>query len=686
MKHILKAALLLTAMLLLAACTGAPASPAGEAAETEEPVAPTNTASPTETPVPEPTATPEPTEVPEATATPEPAAALEMLGAPTDADRALEERLDAIVIPISDPVANAIALEGVDPNDIPEPPTEPVEAFEVGDIATFWISNADTNEYLEIEAELITKSRYGYFWLDTGSVAVNATRFPATAQDWKAAADTWDASYEAVRAVFGTEASPGIDGDPILHIVSSDRMGGVGGYFSAPDSLPVIVEPYSNEHEMFFMSIPGTGGIASEYFNKTLAHEFQHMVHANMDGDEESWMNEGLSELAQQIAGLRGDDWVADYISNLDQSLWFWGSEGADYGNAYLVIDYLYERFGADFITALVADSDNGFNSIDAVLAASGEEQTFDQVWADYATAVALNNAAAAPDGRFAFREANVGTAEITEGFRALPAEYTGEVNQYGIDIIRVRGEGPATLTFTGAQTVMVVPVDARSGANAWWSNHRDSMFSTLTREVDLSGVDSATLNFAVWYHIERDWDYGYVMVSTDDGNTWTTLPARTTTDSDPLGNNFGHGFTGRSGGRNPVWIDETVDLSAYAGQTILLRFALVTDEAYSERGMVIDDVAIPEIGWSDDMESGEGDWVADGFVLQHNRIPQPWMLRVALIGRDGRTTIQDLAVVDGTATLDIDYGQVDTAVVLISGLARHSIQMAPYQLSVTAR
>jgi hypothetical protein len=160
-------------------------------------------------------------------------------------------------------------------------------------------------------------------------------------------------------------------------------------------------------------------------------------------------------------------------------------------------------------------------------------------------------------------------------------------------------------------------------------------------------------------------------------------VPGQATTESDPQGNNFGHGFTGRSGGRTPVWINETVDLSEYAGQEILLRFAYVTDEAYSEPGMVIDDIAIPEIEWSDDVEGGEEDWTTEGWVRSHNRVPQQWLVRVVLIGSNGQTTIQDVEVVDGIGTLDIDFSQMESALVFISGLTRFTNQSSAYHLVV---
>ncbi len=38
--------------------------------------------------------------------------------------------------------------------------------------------------------------------------------------------------------------------------------------------------------------------LADSFTYSVLAHEFQHMIHWYRDRNEESWMNEGFSELA----------------------------------------------------------------------------------------------------------------------------------------------------------------------------------------------------------------------------------------------------------------------------------------------------------------------------------------------------------------------------------------------------
>ena len=74
-------------------------------------------------------------------------------------------------------------------------------------------------------------------------------------------------------------------------------------------------------------------------------------------------------------------------------------------------------------------------------------------------------------------------------------------------------------VAFQGATTTRLASNSAHSGSYAWWGNREDDFDARLTRSFDLSGVDEATLHSGTWYDIEDNWDYGYVMASTDGGH-----------------------------------------------------------------------------------------------------------------------------------------------------------------------
>ena len=103
-----------------------------------------------------------------------------------------------------------------------------------------------------------------------------------------------------------------------------------------------------------------------------------------------------------------------------------------------------------------------------------------------------------------------------------------------------------------------------------------------------------ATLTADMQWDTEFGFDSGYVQISTDNGATWTSLGNADTVDEldagadDVLVDNL-PGFNGDSGG----WKAETFDVSAYAGQTVLLSFRYITDINTGGLGWWVDNVRL---------------------------------------------------------------------------------------------
>jgi hypothetical protein len=270
--------------------------------------------------------------------------------------------------------------------------------------------------------------------------------------------------------------------------------------------------------------------------------------------------------------------------------------------------------------------------------------------------------------------------------FTSLPAVYQGIVQQYGgVNIVSFSGSGKVALTFTGDPRVKLIPTEAHSGDHFWWSNRYDSSYSTLTRDVDLTKVSSATLKYWTWYDIEEDWDYAYLLVSTDNGTHWTLVPATSSRETNPNDQNLGHGFSGISGGgKEAAWIEETANLSPYAGQHIRLRFAMLNDLMVNHYGFAVDDISIPEIGWSDNAEAGESGWKPDGFILSHNYVPQVWRVRAVEQNKDGTISVLDLAITNGKGKLDVDLTALNHLIVFVIGQTRYTTIPAAYQVEVS--
>ncbi|MCL4254226.1 MAG: immune inhibitor A, partial [Anaerolineae bacterium] len=181
-------------------------------------------------------------------------------------------------------------------------------------------------------------------------------------------------------------------------------------------------------------------------------------------------------------------------------------------------------------------------------------------------------------------------------------------------------------MTLDMSETAPLVQTDPHSGERFWYSNRADVSHTRLYRQFDLSDVTSATFTYQLWADLEPDWDYGYLLISTDDGVSWQTIQTETMTTTNPVGNRYGDAAYSLSTGR---WIKEQVILDAYVGGEIWLSFELITDDAVNYSGMVIDDVALPEIGYYSDFEMDDGGWISEGWAWVTNHVPQQAWLQV---------------------------------------------------------
>ncbi len=120
-------------------------------------------------------------------------------------------------------------------------------------------------------------------------------------------------------------------------------------------------------------------------------------------------------------------------------------------------------------------------------------------------------------------------------------------------------------------------------------NNYANNMDLWMVKSISLVGIINASLTFWEWYYTETNWDYGYVTVSTDGGNSWTNLPGTRTTNYNPYGTNLGNGITGISN----VWVQETMNLTPYVGNKILLGFRFRSDAGVNYEGWYVDDIKI---------------------------------------------------------------------------------------------
>ena len=544
-----------------------------------------------------------------------------------------------------------------------------------GDKETFWITILEDGSARRAIATLLAVSESAYWFVeDDADVSQDAIE--------TAAALFEDRVRPAVVRAFGDIRNPGLDGDPrlvILHAVLDDA---VAGYFGSKDAFPAAVHPHSNEREIVYMSA-GLLEFGIDIYMSVLAHEFQHAIHSARDDGEEAWVNEGLSEAAVAIAGYP-NGLVSAFEARPDTQLNFWGDEPAEnaryYGAAGAFFIYAAQRVGGfDNLAALAREPLDGVDGVDKFLRSHG--LAFEDVFADWTVANYLD-----ADG-----DTRYGYADLDMAMRTARGSSAGAVRRHSLPQFSARyyvWESPVeggAIRFEGDATVRQVGEDCAVGPRCWWSGRGDSIDAKLTRRFDLSGLTEASLDFAIRRDIEEGWDYGYVQASADGGRTWRILKGQHTTDDNPSGNAYGDGYTGSSGWEG-AWERESIDLTPFAGAPVLIRFEYITDDAVYLDGMMIDDVSIPQLGFSDEPETPD-EWDAEGFSLVGAPLAQDFIVQLIEIDRaTGEFSVSRLNLDErNRAELRLPgLAAPDTTVVLIvSPSTRGTIHPAGYSVEL---
>ena len=382
-------------------------------------------------------------------------------------------------------------------------------------------------------------------------------------------------------------------------------------------------------------------------YDSTIAHEFQHLINADHDPDEDSWANEGASEFAEFINGYRPsiDSHRTEFSDYPENSLTLWGDQDndpdqdfeilADYQEAYWFQLYLAGRLREagigttnnqflKHVSQMTLDDRNGIDAVNAMLTSVGAPFNFAQVWSDFRSAMLFGGTSDATSwGNYISQyvaPSGVPIAPLDLGRLRRNLDFEGYDTEgappYGSDYIEI-GWSPAInagtlLTFNGdtdipsdwkvisAASTEITPTGAVSG-NVLYSGHTDYTDNFLIFQVAVPGSGNQTLSFDTLYNIEQDWDFGFVQATEDITGAagFTSLPISGTTsisntDALPVIKANVPGFSGVSGSEdNPSWVNITYNLSAYAGKTILLAFRYSTDSGSA--GTI---APPPEAGW----------------------------------------------------------------------------------------
>jgi immune inhibitor A len=600
----------------------------------------------------------------------------------TAADRATAQAIDTTDIPPGDLRALAIKFKGLPP-DAPLKNCTVAPNYNEGDQEQFQVFSFDNMNTFTVTASLVAKTDHAYMWLDDRwATLVDRDALIKTAQTFS------NKTYERNRSLFGDEQSPGIDCDPRIHILNTSGTS-AGGYFSSVDQETQQVRSDSNEKDLLYIDIEGSGGpqaVGTGYYDGVIAHEFQHLILFGRDPNEDTWVSEGMSELA---IFLNGDDPGADQVAartpEIQLNAWPEGgvADAKNYGTAFSFMLYFWDHYGDDGVRALAAEPLNGLAGVQKVLDKLDPGKAVNDLVDDWLVARTLDDPSI-DSGRYGYAKTDRATVKPLETISRYPYAERGSVPQYAGDYIELDGSRDISIDFAGSTKARLLGAQPHGGQYFWWSNRGDVTDLTLTHEFDLSSVSQATLKYWTWYSLEKDWDYAYLTVSDDGGQRWQIIRTPSSTDTNPVNANYGWGYTGSSGGGDqPTWIQESVDLSQYAGKKILVRFEVINDLAVNQPGLAIDDVSVPEINYTDGFESGDGGWQSAGWIRTDNFVPQSYDVQLVSFGQDGQTTVAQLPLnADNTAHWSVPLSQLRHALIIISAMAPKTTEIAGFNWS----
>lgn len=384
-------------------------------------------------------------------------------------------------------------------------------------------------------------------------------------------------------------------------------------------------------------------------YESTIAHEYQHLIHDDWLPGDEDYMNEACSLFAEPLCGFELDagqiEW---FLATPDNSLTEWGDQGgynilADYGAAFLWALYLTDWYGSDFLQRYVqGEAGIKKSSIPRISALLPEGIDFYDVYHDWIIANLLDSKGLG-EGLYDYLSVELDTLDPiriydfdketfswTKGTSFGPT-YTHstsyypdginlhirELGPFGTDYIQFTGlEGLSEIYFDGDDYAEYKPkwhyheyCDKSPTGYTWYSGRGDLINILLKGNAYIPDTDNPTLELTTYWDIEDDfegsgqylgWDYGFVQISLDGGETWQSLSNEFTWEP-PIDNCYSKiidnlpGLTGTTRYYdNQPYVTMTFNLPEEArGQEVLIGFRYMTDWGTTYNGWYIYDAQV---------------------------------------------------------------------------------------------
>lgn len=514
----------------------------------------------------------------------------------------------------------------------------------VGQRAIFPVSNHQTQAIAPVEAVRLIGDDAFSLWLQTDAIAI-----PGSAQRFAAAYR--DQLTPALHQLWGHPPPPGL---PILF---TTQTGPATAAYADLDS------PYG---PLLVINLRATGpDLASPYALSLTAHELQHLIRARFDPTEATWLNEGYSLFTERQLGVYDAalyQFEAAYRQRPGIALADWSDEGSlagHYGAAGLFVSAVYDRFGVTGVRTLSTAPGDGWAAVRHLLATEGvplPDFLGDWVLDTLTPPIDSLPVTALP--------------HVHVNADALPTATTF----YDLTPLP---DAALSLDLRLPQPAQLLPLPITENAFMYAPVSENSNPS-LTRRFDLRGVSQARLHYRLWLDLEPGYDFAYISVSVDEGQTWALLQTPHMVAPDASGRAYGPAYTGTW----DDWRSDTLNLDAYAGQQIVLRFEAVADGAIAHAGIALDDLHLPEIGYRADFTSDEGGWQHSGW--QRTRNQQPAWALAQLIQWTPQGRLVGRWQLDGSASVTLERDPTAERVLLaVTPFAEVPFAGLPYALTL---
>jgi len=271
---------------------------------------------------------------------------------------------------------------------------------------------------------------------------------------------------EIEHQVFGM--APDIDNNGTIEFLLTDIQDGweetggfIGGFFYPRDQQPQT--PGSNKADILYIdTYPGiyqsdgeSGSFEYRSALSTVAHEYQHLLQFNNDEDEETFVDEGLSEIASFLCGYGLRDPSA-YLFSTNLSLVEFTGDDFDvslnhYAKVALFTFFLYERCGLGFISDLSVNDNQGISGINETLNQNKISQDFSDVVLDFFLTISINNPLTDPEYSFLRGELQYLTTQPLKRITSFPESKALSIKPYSLHMVEITNAASLSLEQDGS-------------------------------------------------------------------------------------------------------------------------------------------------------------------------------------------------------------------------------------------